>query len=76
MKLTPLQADTLRRIGAGAVYNLNCGYAAWRVQGATGSVVGRLVSRGLASWDRPVGDRQNCTITDVGRAALEQGGQP
>ena len=70
MKLTPLQKEALRAVAAGTVKMSNHGYSAFRTSGASGSVVGRLVSLGLVKWPKgPVGT-QTCEITDAGREAL------
>lgn len=69
--MTPKQAEALNAIAAGKVHCVNTGYAAYRIHGGNPSVVGRLVSLGLARWPRGCalpGDV--CAITDTGRAAL------
>jgi len=65
MKLTGLQRTTLSDIGHGSVYQRKFGYGAWRIQGANPSVVGRLISLGLAKWSRVDGDRMDCVLTDI-----------
>lgn len=67
--LTPLQQTTLSEIGAGKVYQRKFGYGAWRIQGGSPAVVGRLISLGLAEWGGFDGDRRDCRLTDAGRAA-------
>jgi hypothetical protein len=67
--LTPLQRTTLSDIGHGSVYQRKFGYAAWRIQGGSPTVVGRLISLGLAEWAPSDGDRRECQLTDAGRAA-------
>lgn len=76
--LTALQRTTLSEIGRGGVYQQKFGYAAWRIQGGSPTVVGRLISLGLAEWGGFDGDRRDCRLTAAGaeiarRAALPQG---
>ena len=68
MKLTALQIDTLALIRDGKVEQHNHGHGAWRIHGANPSVVGRLVSLGLARWTKVIGGRAE--PTDAGRDAL------
>ncbi len=72
-KLTKAQADTLAAIAEGKVYQRRFGYGAWRIQGASPTVVGRLIqTKKLAAWGAYVGDRVDCIITDAGRQALDR----
>lgn len=73
MKLTALQTETLRAIGRGEVQQKNFGHGAWRVVGASGPSVGRLVSLGLARWTAVIGG--SAELTDKGRVALDRAGQ-
>lgn len=50
MKLTLSQFEALRMIQAGEVRQHRFGYGAWRILGASPTVVGRLVSMRLAKW--------------------------
>jgi hypothetical protein len=74
-KLTTLQRETLGKIAAGEVWNVRFGYGAWRTQGASATVVGRLVqTMRLAHWGPVEGeDRQPCLLTEAGRASLSKG---
>lgn len=65
MKLTDLQRKTLTLIANGKVENSKGGYGAWRIYGASPTVVGRLISMGLAKW--PDGWGGVAVITDAGR---------
>lgn len=68
MKLTDLQRTTLKLVAGGCVYQQKFGYGAWRIQGASPTVVGKLISMGLAEWG-PHGEKQiGCVLTDAGRA--------
>lgn len=69
VKLTLLAVETLGLIRDGKVYQLNCGTAAWRIQGANPSVVGRLVARKLAVWGAHGDKRISITLTPAGEAA-------
>lgn len=71
-RLTGLQRTTLSDIGHGSVHQRRFGYGAWRIQGGSPAVVGRLISLGLAAWSASHGDRKDCVLTDAGRAALSQ----
>ena len=68
MRLTSLQRAVLSDIGRGLVHQRKFGYGAWRIQGANPSVVGRLISLGLAKWGAMQGDRIDCLLTGVGQA--------
>ena len=69
---TAKQAEALREIDAGRVTMRNCGTAAFRIFGASPTVVGRCVALKWARWPKgPVG-AQTCEITDAGRAALAE----
>jgi hypothetical protein len=68
MKLTKLQLGTLELIRDGKVSQEKHGYGAWRIHGASPSVVGRLVSLGFARWTKVIGGRAE--LTDAGRDAL------
>lgn len=70
MKLTGLQRTTLSDIGHGSVHQRKFGYGAWRIQGASPTVVGRLISLGLAVWCDYSGDRKDCALTDTGKRVL------
>lgn len=67
-KITLLQLETLSAIDRGEVEQRNYGHGAWRIVGANPSVVGRLVSMGLAKWTEVVDGKAE--ITDAGRAAI------
>lgn len=67
---TKNQIDALKGIGAGSVRMCNCGSAAFRIFGASPSVVGRCVSLGWAKWPKGPTGEQTCELTDAGRAAL------
>lgn len=71
MKLTANQIAALKAIAAGEVKIRNAG-AAPRIDGASPTVVGRLVrSLALARWPRGgLMDGEVCGLTDAGRAAL------
>lgn len=70
-KHTAAQIATLRLIESGFVYQPRFGYGAWRIQGAPPTVVGRLVSLGLAEWlPYHGGDRLDIRLTKAGVAAL------
>ena len=73
MKLTTLQTQTLQAVGRNEVRQENFGYGAWRVVGASGPSVGRLVSLGLVRWTEFIGGKAE--LTDQGRVALDRGGQ-
>lgn len=70
-QLTKLQAETLALVAAGNVVMHRHGYGAWRIHGATPSVVGRLISMGLVTWGPFQGDERHSSLTDAGRALLE-----
>ena len=70
--LTKLQRATLADISAGNVEQRRFGYAAWRIVGASPTVVGRLISMKLARWGAAHGDTTPCLLTDAGIAALNQ----
>ncbi|SKA20274.1 hypothetical protein [Consotaella salsifontis] len=70
--MTPKQIEALRAVEAGEVYQHNCGSAAWRIFGASPTVVGRLTSMGLVRWTKVIGGKAE--LTDAGRAALGKGG--
>ena len=71
MKLTGLQRTTLSDIRHGSVYQRKFGYGAWRIQGGNPTIVGKLVSMGLAVWGHYIGDdRIECCLTDDGRAVV------
>lgn len=76
-KLTELQLTTLRLIRDGKVLQINCGYGAWRILGASPTVVGRLLSMKLAEWHRVYPETFSADLTAAGRAALspENGGE-
>jgi hypothetical protein len=69
--LTALQRTTLSDISHGSVSQRKLGYGAWRIQGGNPSVVGRLISLGLAKWGPMDGDRMICVLTDVGLFAKD-----
>lgn len=67
MKLTDPQKTAVQAIADGDVYQQKYGIGAWRIEGANPSVVGRVISMGLASWDAVgIGDRKACTLTTLG----------
>lgn len=72
MKLTALQLETLALIRDGKVSQQNHGHGAWRIVGANPSVVGRLVSLGLARWTKIIGGQAE--LTAAGRDALSASG--
>jgi hypothetical protein len=67
-KLTPLQTETLMAVSLGKVVSRNMGYAAYRILGASPTVVGRLVSIGLVRWTDYLGG--DARLTDAGEEAL------
>lgn len=67
---TTLQIETLRLIRDGKVSMRKHGYAAFRISGATPSVVGRLVSMGLAQWPKGHVGEQTCELLPAGGAAI------
>ena len=77
MKLTAAQMETLLLIGRGEVYRANHGYAAWRINGASPQVVGRLIAMGLATWGErnDILNQYPCVLSLSGRTALAQGGE-
>lgn len=71
VKLTEAQWNALRRIAGGKVTQHNTGYGAWRIQGASPTVVGRLVrTLRLAEWQGV-----SCVLTEAGRDALAKEGK-
>jgi len=68
--LTPLQVETLQAIAAGKVRIVNRGAAAYRIDGAAPTVVGRLVSLGLARWPGYRLPGEVCKLTPEGQAAI------
>jgi hypothetical protein len=73
-KLTRLQRKTLTDIAESAVHNVKGGYGAWRIRGAQPSVVGRLISMGLAKWGPFDPESIVCIITEAGKATLSHEG--
>lgn len=71
MKITALQMETLALIGAGKVNQQNTGYGSWRIFGASPTVVGRIVSMGLAKWGKPDDRHQSIALTEAGDQALK-----
>lgn len=72
-KLTANQLATLRKIAAGEVEQRNYGYGAWRIVGASPTVVGRLINTlKLACWGALSHERMPCELTPAGVAALAQ----
>ena len=70
-KATPAQIEAMRAIAAGRVKMVNRGYSAWRIDGATPQVVGRLVSLGWARWPKSGSTGELiCELTDAGRTVL------
>lgn len=67
-KITPKQLEALTAIAAGSVRRHNCGIAAWRTLGAHPTVVGKVMSLGLAKWSKLEGG--TAELTDSGRAAI------
>jgi hypothetical protein len=74
MKLTALQAETLEAVARlpSTVRQMNCGYGAWRIIGASPNAVGKLTSLGLIR----VGVNNWYELTDAGRGALAEIEQP
>lgn len=70
IKLTGLQRTTLSDISHGSIRQVKFGYGAWRIMGGNPSVVGRLVSLGLAKWGAHQEGEIECLLTDAGRAAI------
>lgn len=66
--MTPLQIKTLQAVADGKVFVRNHGYGAWRINGANPSVVGRLASLKLVSYD-PFKEA-DAVLTEAGRDAL------
>ncbi|MBD7992885.1 hypothetical protein H9643_19085 [Ochrobactrum sp. Sa2BUA5] len=74
MKLTERQKETLALIADEKVYQQKFGYGAWRIQGAHPTVVGKLISMKLASWDAYKANWDVlCLLTEAGRQALKGG---
>nr|WP_312968064.1 hypothetical protein [Brucella intermedia] len=74
-KLTPKQTETLHLICEGQVYQQKFGYGAWRIQGAHPTVVGKLISLGLARWGQMTADdRMPCIATVQFPATTPSGG--
>ncbi|WPM82759.1 hypothetical protein R5W60_16595 [Brucella pseudintermedia] len=74
-KLTPKQTETLHLICEGQVYQQKFGYGAWRIQGAHPTVVGKLISLGLARWGQMTADdRMPCIATVQFPATHPSGG--
>ncbi|WGM31459.1 hypothetical protein [Brevundimonas sp. NIBR11] len=71
--LTPLQSETLGLIRDGKVSQVNCGTAAWRTFGASPTVVGKLMSLGLARWPT-AGTGGVAVLTDAGEALAKAQG--
>lgn len=71
MMLTEKRRETLTAIGAGQVRQQKFGYGAWRILGATPTLVGWAVAQKLAVWGRMSGDQMACSLTDLGREVLE-----
>lgn len=74
MKLTTKQSEALNHIKEGKVQNHRFGYGAWRITGpAHPSVVGRVISMGLARWEAApnTSDAKIATLTLSGRLAVE-----
>lgn len=69
-KLTGLQRTTLSDIDCGSVRQVKFGFGAWRIMGGSPSVVGRLISLGLAKWGPFHESEIKCLLTDSGRAAI------
>lgn len=76
MKLTVAQKETLSLVNNGEVHRSNHGYSAWRIDGASPQVVGRLLSLGLIVEGLRCETNGNYkfNLTPAGRAALAQGG--
>lgn len=74
--LTKRQIETLASIDQHKVYRQKFGYGAWRTQGAHPTVVGKLISMGLAEWDNESKsfERMDCNLTDPGRDMRLTGG--
>lgn len=70
-KLTPLQRETLTAISDGKVEQRNHGYSAWRTSGASPTVVGRLMSMGLAKWPTQ-GMGGFAVLTEAGQTVLKE----
>jgi hypothetical protein len=71
VKLTKAQRDALKLIAAGHVRQVRRGFAAWRIWGASPTVVGRLIQTlKLAEWGPLNGDERPCLATHAGLAAL------
>lgn len=68
MRLTEKQGEALLAISLGKVKSVNMGTGAWRIQGASPTVVGRLVSMKLARWTS--GWMGDCRLTEEGESAL------
>lgn len=75
MNLTEKQREALREISAGRVKMVKFGTGANRIMGPVApSVVGRVISLGLARWPNgPFGD-QTCAMTEEGWAEMSKQG--
>lgn len=69
-KLTAKQIETLLAVSLGNVACRNMGHSAWRIVGASPTVVGRLVSLGLVRWTN--GWMGDARLTEMGEVALSR----
>lgn len=77
IKPTPKQIEALIAIRDGSVVMRNQGHAAFRVSGASPTVVGRLVNTlKWARWPKGAIGEQTCELTEAGAAALVAAVQP
>lgn len=72
LKLTENQRAALDNIYDGNVKQRNHGHGAWRINGPSNpSVVGRVISMGLAAWGKSSGGEIPCLLTPSGRLARD-----
>ena len=74
MQLTEKQTTALQHIRDEKVHQRKYGYGAWRINSPSHpSVVGRVISLGLAKWTTvaDTDDAMIAVLTDLGREALQ-----
>lgn len=67
---TQRQVAALREIAAGKVTMCKRGYSAFRIDGATPQVIGKLISLKWAKWPNGACAEQVCELTETGAAIL------
>ena len=74
MALTENQQNALDDIASQKVFKRRYGHGAWRIDGPSHpSVVGRVISMGLARWQRWSSDAEIAVLTEAGAKALTGG---